>query len=140
MSLRARLVVSLVATLAVALVIAGAALVGLTRQSLLDRIDQELVTLPSTTDRLGPLQDLTGGGEAGRRLAVMRLDRRGNIQRSFPSGVATDPDPPPPLPPDPNGVPATDYGRVETRPARDGSLAYRVVMARGRAGAPIAVA
>jgi two-component system OmpR family sensor kinase len=140
MSLRTRLVVSLVATLAVALVIAGVALVGLTRQSLLDRIDQELVTLASTADRLGPLQDLTGGGEAGRRLAVMRLDRRGNIQRSFPSGFASDPDPLPALPAYPSGIPATDYGRVETRPARDGSLAYRVVMARGRAGATIAVA
>ena len=61
MSLRTRLVVSLVATLAVALVIAGVALVGLTRQSLLDRIDQELRRRSRRrADRIGPLQDLTG--------------------------------------------------------------------------------
>ena len=140
MSLRTRLVVSLVATLAVALVIAGVALVGLTRQSLLDRIDQELLTLASTADRIGPLQDLTGGGEAGRRLAVMRLDRRGNIQRSFPSGFANDPDPLPDLPVYPNGIPAAAYGTLETRPAQDGSLDYRVVMGQGRGGVTIAVA
>jgi two-component system OmpR family sensor kinase len=140
MSLRTRLVLSLVATLAVALVIAGVALVGLTRQSLLDRVDQELLTLASTADRLGPLQDLTGGGEAGRRLAVMRLDRRGNIQRSFPSGFSNDPDPLPDLPVYPGGIPAEAYGRTETRPAQDGSLDYRVVMGRGRGGVTIAVA
>src|SRR6188768_1604542 len=140
MSLRTRLVVSLVATLAVALVIAGVALVGLTRQSLLDRIDQELLTLASTADRIGPLQDLTGGGEAGRRLAVMRLDRRGNIQRSFPSGFANDPDPLPDLPVYANGIPAAAYGTLETRPAQDGSLDYRVVMGQGRGGVTIAVA
>ena len=140
MSLRTRLVVSLVATLAVALVIAGVALVGLTRQSLLDRVDQELRTLASTADRIGPLQDLTGGGEAGRRLAVMRLDRRGNIQRSFPSGFANDPDPLPDLPVYQNGIPASAYGKLETRPAQDGSLDYRVVMGQGRGGVTIAVA
>ncbi|HEY3335315.1 MAG TPA: HAMP domain-containing sensor histidine kinase [Candidatus Limnocylindrales bacterium] len=140
MSLRTRLVVSLVATLAVALVIAGVALVGLTRQSLVNRVDQELLTLASTADRIGPLQDLTGGGEAGRRLAVMRLDRRGTIMRSFPSGFANDPDPLPVLPVYPGGIPAEAFGTIATRPALDGSLDYRVVMGQGRAGAVIAVA
>ena len=60
MSLRTRLVLSLAVTFAVALLVAGVALVGLVRQSMIARVDQELVSLAGTTDRVGRLQDITG--------------------------------------------------------------------------------
>ena len=116
MSLRTRLVVSLVATLAVALVIAGVALVGLTRQSLLDRIDQELVTprVDGRPHRPAPGPDRRRRGRApARRHAA---GPAGNIQRAFPSGFANDPDPLPVLPVYPIGIPAAAYGTLQTRP------------------------
>jgi two-component system OmpR family sensor kinase len=141
MSLRARLVLSLAVTLAVALLVAGVLLVQLTRAALVDRVDRELTSIANTTDRIAQLQDLTSGdSEAGRRLAVMRLDRRGTIQRSFPSGFASDPDPLPVLPVYPAGIPAEAYGQIETRSSADGSVDYRVLVGQGRASAIIALA
>jgi two-component system OmpR family sensor kinase len=140
MSLRTRLVASLALTLAVALVLAGFALVELTRQSLVNRVDQELATAANGPEHFGRLQDLTGEGAAGRRLAIMQLDRQGAVQRSFPSGFASDPDPLPALPRYPTGVPASAFGRIETRSSADGTIDYRVIMGQGRGGAAIAVA
>src|SRR5829696_5175878 len=140
MSLRTRLVASLAATLAIALIVAGVALVGLTRQSLVARVDQELVTVANTSDRIGRLQDLSGHGEAGQRLAIMRLDREGRIVRSIPSGFAADPDPLPALPTYAGGIPAEAFGGVETRKSLDGSVDYRVILGQGRGGAVVAVA
>src|SRR5512140_3535013 len=143
MSLRTRLVVSLALTVAVALVVAGLLLVGLTRQALVDRVDRELEAIGGTNARMGMLQDLTagGGGEAGRRLAIIRLDRQGNVQRAFPSGFASDPDPLPQLPAYPQGIPADAYGHIETRASSDGSVTYRVLLGTARAGsATIALA
>lgn len=140
MSLRTRLVAALAVTLAAALVVAGVALVGLTRQGLVARVDAELTQILTTSERFRRLGDLAGEGEAGRQLAVMRLDRKGNIQRSFPSGFADSPDPLPDLPLYENGIPDAAFGAIETRTSDDGSVTYRVIMGRGPAGAPIAVA
>ncbi|HEX5828046.1 MAG TPA: HAMP domain-containing sensor histidine kinase [Candidatus Limnocylindrales bacterium] len=140
MSLRSRLVLALAAMLAVSLVLAGVALVGLTRQSLAEGVDRELVAIASASDRFRRLPDIAGENEAGRRVAVMRLDRRGAIQRAFPSGFASDPDPLPELPVYPDGIPSSAFDTIETRTAADGSVAYRVIMARGPAGSAVAVA
>ncbi len=140
MSLRVRLVASLAATLAVALVIAGVLLVGLTRQALVERVDRELTAVAGASDRVQRLEDLTGDNEAGRRLAVMRLDRRGAIQRAFPSGFASDPDPLPVLPAYPEGIPASDYGVIETRASEGQELQYRVVLRQGQRNTVIALA
>lgn len=140
MSLRVRLVASLALTLAVALVIAGILLVGLTRQALVDRVDRELTAVANASDRIGRLEDITGDGEAGRRLAVMRLDRHGTIQRAFPSGFASDPDPLPVLPVYPEGIPSSAYGVIETRASEGDTLAYRVVMGQGQRNVIIALA
>ena len=140
MSLRVRLVASLALTLAVALVIAGVLLVGLTRQALVDRVDRELTAVANASDRIQRLEDITGDGEAGRRLAVMRLDRRGTIQRAFPSGFASDPDPLPVLPVYPEGIPASAYGVIETRASEGDTLGYRVVMGQGERNGIIALA
>jgi two-component system OmpR family sensor kinase len=140
MSLRTRLVLSLAVTFAVALLVAGLALVGLVRQSMVARLDDELVSLAATTDRVGRLQDLSGSGEAGRRVAVMRLDREGHITRSFPSGFSSDPDPLPVLPTFADGIPSHAYGTVTTASSQDGSVQYRTLLGQGRGGAAIAIA
>src|SRR5689334_1673686 len=140
MSLRTRLVLSLAVTFAVALLVAGVALVGLVRQSMIARVDQELVSLAGTTDRVGRLQDLSGSGEAGRRVAVMRLGRDGTITRSFPSGFASDPDPLPVLPRYAQGIPSEAYGRVTTASSEDGSVQYRTLLSQGPRGVAIAIA
>jgi two-component system OmpR family sensor kinase len=140
MSLRTRLVLSLAVTFAVALLVAGVALVGLVRQSMIARVDQELVSLAGTSDRVGRLQDLTGSGEAGRRVAVMRLDRNGAITRSFPSGFASAPDPLPDVRTYAGGIPPEAYGRVTTASSRDGSVQYRLLLSQGPRGIPIAIA
>lgn len=141
MSLRARLLLSLAAMLAVALLVAGLLLVGLVRASLVDRVDGELRGLDTGAGRLERLAGLTASDdEAGRRLAVMRLDRRGNIQRAFPSGFAGDPDPLPALSAYPNGIPPGAFGPIVERASADGSVRYRVLMAEARAGIVIAVA
>jgi hypothetical protein len=93
-SLRTRLLVALGAVMAAALLGAGFAILGLTRTALVDRIDRELLTIANASTRIQRLSDLADTDtEAGRRLAVMRLDRNGNVLRAFPSGFASDPDP-----------------------------------------------
>jgi len=141
MSLRARLLASLAIMLAVALLAAGVLLVGLTRAALIDRVDRELESISSAAALVQRMTDLTDAGDvAGRRLAIMRLDRRGNVLKSFPSGFADAPDPIPDLPGYPGGIPASAYGPVVELPAVDGSMRYHVRMVQGPRGAPIAIA
>jgi two-component system OmpR family sensor kinase len=141
MSLRARLLVSLGAMLVVALVVAGALLVGLTRASLVARIDSELGQAASTTTRLLRLADLTAvDSDAGRRLAVIQLDRQGNVLRAIPSGFTSDPDPLPALPSYPGGIPAGAYGTITERPSVTGSLHYRVLVEQVRPNLIVALA
>ena len=141
MSLRARLLVSLAVMLSVALLAAGVLLVELTRASLVDRVDHELLGLSGPGGGLQRLGNLTASdSDAGRRLAVLRLDRQGNVVRSYPSGFATAPDPVPSLPVYASGIPADAYGRIEERPAVDGSLSYRVLTQRVGRNITLAIA
>ncbi len=141
MSLRGRLLISLAVMLAIALLASGVLLVALTRASLVDRVDRELQAVDGGVGQLQRLADLAASdNEAGRRLAVMRLDRQGNVMRSFPSGFATDPDPLPALPAYPAGIPADAYGRIVERPAVDGSMDYRVLTQQARPNLILAVA
>ena len=141
MSLRARLLLALAAILAVALLVAGVLLVQLTRASLVERMDRELVSLTDGTARIQRLGDLTGGdATAGRRLAVLRFDRQGRLTQAIPSGFATDPDPLPALPANAADIPADAYGRIQQLPSVDGSMEYRVLLAKLKAGATLAIA
>jgi two-component system, OmpR family, sensor kinase len=141
MSLRARLLVSLAVMLSVALLAAGILLVELTRASLVDRVDHELLGLSGPGGGLQRLGNLTASdSDAGRRLAVLRLDRQGNVVRSYPSGFATAPDPVPSLPVYASGIPADAYGRIEERPAVDGTLSYRVLTQRVGRNITLAIA
>ena len=141
MSLRARLLASLAVMLAVALLGAGVLLVGLTRAALVDRVDRELETISSAAALVQRMTDLADAEDiAGRRLAIFRLDKRGNVLRAFPSGFADDPDPIPDLPSYPAGIPAAAFGPIVERPAIDGSLRYHVRTVQGRGGTIVAVA
>jgi two-component system OmpR family sensor kinase len=141
-SLRTRLLVSLALTLAFALVVAGVLVVQLTRASLIERVDRELLAITDSTSRIQRLAALTSADTgAGRRMAVMRLDKRGNVTRAFPSGFADDPDPLPALPAYPDGIPEDAYGTIQQRPSIDGSMQYRVLTERGeKANVILAVA
>ncbi|MDP2349945.1 MAG: HAMP domain-containing sensor histidine kinase, partial [Chloroflexota bacterium] len=141
MTLRTRLLASLATMLAVALLGAGFLLVGLTRAALIDRVDRELDSISSAAALVQRMTGLTNAEDvAGRRLAILRLDRRGNVTRAFPSGFSDDPDPIPALPNYPAGIPASAYGPIVERPAVDGSMRYHVRTVQGRAGAIVAIA
>jgi len=142
MSLRTRLVLSLAALTALALLLAGVLVVGLVRASLVERMDRELLAITGASTRIERLAELADAdSEAGRRLAVMRLDRTGTITRAFPSGFASEPDPLPALPVYAGGIPASAFGVIEQRPAIDGSIDYRVLTERGgRPNAIVAIA
>lgn len=142
MSLRTRLLASLALTLAIALVVAGVLVVQLTRASLIERVDRELLSITDGATRLQRLTALTGSDtEAGRRMAVMRLDQRGNVTRAFPSGFSEAPDPLPALPVYPAGIPAEAFGTIQQRPSVDGSMQYRVLTEPGdKANVILAVA
>jgi two-component system, OmpR family, sensor kinase len=141
MSLRARLVLALGAMLTVALVAAGALLVGLTRASLLERVDHELQVLATSATPMQRMMTMTEADSvAGRSLAVIRLNRQGVVTLALPSGFADTPDPLPALPAYPGGVPASAYGQVLDVPAVDGSIRYRMLIAPGRLGASIVIA
>jgi two-component system, OmpR family, sensor kinase len=133
-SLRTRLLVALGAVTAVALIAAGFAILGLTRAALVERVDRELMSVVGATTRVQRLADLTDSDtEAGRRLAVMRLDKTGAVVRSFPSGFSSDPDPLPVLPRYTGGIPSDAYGVITQRSSADGSLDYRVLLVQGAA-------
>ncbi len=142
MSLRSRLLLALAVLMTAALVVAGVLVVGLTRQSLIERVDRELQAAAGGQTRFQRLADLTATDQdAGRRLAVMQLDRQGRVVRSFPSGFASDPDPLPALPSYPAGIPRDAYGTISQVPSADGSVEYRVLVGMGdRPNAIVAVA
>jgi two-component system OmpR family sensor kinase len=135
MRLRTRLVLSLAAVMAAALLLAGILVLGLTRGALVERLDRELLGLVQGPARVQQLAGVSGpGSEAGRRLAVLRLDPQGRVVHAFPSGFAGDPDPLPELPTYPGGFPDEAVGVVAQRPSVDGSMQYRVVTERGPRG------
>ena len=142
MSLRTRLVLSLALLTAAALLAAGFIVVQLTRASLVERMDRELLAIADASTRIERLTELADAdSEAGRRLAVMRLDRTGSVLRAFPSGFASDPDPLPQLPVYQDGIPSEALGVVAQRSSIDGALEYRVLTERSsRPNAIVAIA
>lgn len=140
MSLRLRLVLSLGAVLAAALVIAGVLLAGLLHAALVSRIDRELDTIASSgsVQRLMTVEASDPSG--GRSIAVIRLSRGGSITLTLPSGFPDSPDPLPALPNYTGGVPASAIGHVGEVPSVDGSMHYRVLLVNARLGAVIALA
>ena len=131
MTLRTRLLLVTGALLALALVVSGGAVVGLTRASLVSDLDHDLATAPLAEVLPGsaPQNDPTG-----RRFAFLAYDSTGQTLGSAPSGFATAPDPLPDV--DLTGDDALPFNSIVDRPATDGSLNYRVLAVRGQIGNP----
>jgi two-component system OmpR family sensor kinase len=133
MSLRARLLVSVGCLLAIALIVSGALVVGFTRASLIDQLDDELRSASTPrTERPRPRRD--DDDPTGRRIAYLLLDANGDLLDAVPSGFASAPDPLPSLPELRPGALAGLIGRIVQRPSTDGSLFYRVLIDRGPTG------
>jgi two-component system OmpR family sensor kinase len=126
-TLRTRLLLSLGALLAVALVISGALVVGLTRANLVAEVDSDLLNVRGSDFENVPGEPRPGD-PTGRRFAVVFLDPQGAVAESLPSGLPYAPDPLPSLPGP--GEPALAVGQFVVRPAVDGSLSYRVLTRR----------
>jgi len=125
MTLRARLLVSLGALVAITLVVTGILVVGFTRAGLVEQVDEEL---RATAER--PLRGVGPGRNpddpTGRRIAWLLFGPQGRLIDSSPSGTAAHPDPLPSIPDvaDPGSV----IGRIVERPAVEGDLRYRLVV------------
>ena len=130
MSLRTRLLVAVGGLLAVALVVSGAFVVGLTRASLVDQLDADL-------RRAGPGDLILDNGPGpsdptGRRFALLVFNGQGDELRQMPSGLPDAPDSLPAIPA--RGVTALPLGQIVELAAQDGSLRYRALALRGRIG------
>jgi two-component system OmpR family sensor kinase len=129
MTLRARLVVAMGGLLALALIVSGGAVVGLTRASLVTDLDHDLLTAQVSDVLPGPAQ---ANDPTGRRFALLVYDADGGPIRSLPSGFASAPDPLPNVAI--NGDTALPIGTIVERPAVDGTLSYRVIALRSPQG------
>ncbi|MEX2546887.1 MAG: HAMP domain-containing sensor histidine kinase, partial [Chloroflexota bacterium] len=127
MTLRARLLLSLGVLLAAALVVSGALVVGVTRASLVQLVDDDLLNY-SNADfvDLGPRP---GGDPTGRRFALLRVNPSGQVQAFLASGSDRAPDSLPSLPA--AGEPALPFAQIVDRKSVDGSLKYRVIALHG---------
>lgn len=131
MTLRARLVLAMGALLALALIVSGGAVVGLTRASLVADLDHDLlnVRLEDVLPNVGPQRP---GDPTGRRFALVVYNARGELIQSFASGFAAAPDPLPDV--TVTGAGALPLGDIAERPAVDGSLNYRVLALHSQQG------
>jgi two-component system, OmpR family, sensor kinase len=130
-TLRARLLITLGVLLAVALVLSGGLVIGLTRSSLIDQLDADLKGQDRIDDVPGQGQG-PGPGQvdpSGRRFAVLVYDTDGQLIRSLPSGLPFAPDPLPKMPD--GGISALPLNQIVEQPAVDGSLDYRVRKVNG---------
>ena len=132
MTLRTRLLLSLAALLALALVVSGSLVVGLTRANLVAQVDDELRTATvSDLQAAGP-RPRRGNDPTGRRFALLILDAEGQLIESVASGFARDPDALPLLPD--GGIAALPIGGIIERPAVDGSVSYRLLTLHAQRG------
>ena len=125
MTLRARLLLAMGALLALALIVSGGAVVGLTRASLLADLDRDLLTARVADVQPGPPRQ---NDPTGRRFALLLYNADGETVQTLPSGFASAPDPLPEVAI--SGDAALPIGIIVERPAIDGSLHYRVLALR----------
>ena len=131
MSLRSRLLLTVGALLAVALLVSGGLVVGFTRANLIQQLDDELRSADLVdAGRFGPGPG--AGDPTGRRIALLIVTRNGQRIQAYPSGFRNRPDPLPTIP-DVGELHATLHQIVE-RPSDDGSLTYRMLIEQGPRG------
>ena len=129
MTLRARLLLAMGGLLALALIVSGGAVVGLTRASLLADLDHDLLTARVADVSPGPPQP---NDPTGRRFALLVYDADGELIQSLASGFASAPDPLPDVAI--SGDTALPVGTIVERPALDRALNYRVLALRSPQG------
>ena len=134
MTLRARLVLVMGALLALALIVSGAAVIGLTRNSLVADLDHDLLTVSPGDVQLPDSAPSNPGEATGRRFALLAYTADGDFAGSLPSGFSSSPDPLPSVAL--AGEDPVPFGAVVERPATDGSLTYRVLAIRAQIGVP----
>ena len=135
MTLRARLLLALAALLTVALVVSGGLVIGITRASLVDQLDNDLrkATAADISAPTGPGPD---NDPTGRRFALLAFDADGDQFQALPAGQPSAPEPLPEMPAE--GVSALPVGQIVERPAVEGDLHYRVFTVSGQLrGAPV---
>lgn len=108
MSIRAKLLISISALVAVAFLVTGFVTVKATQSSMIDRVDDTLhVARGKPAKNIGSSQGSSGGGGSGnstyenpykREIAVLEFNADGSIRRYEPSGFVDEPDPAPLLP------------------------------------------
>ena len=129
MTIRARLLLAVGALLALALIVSGGAVVGLTRASLLADLDHDLLTARVADVSPGPPRP---NDPTGRRFALLLYDADGDQVQTLPSGFASAPDALPDVAI--SGDRALPIGTIVERPALDGSLNYRVLALQSAQG------
>ncbi len=132
MTLRTRLLLAMGGLLALALIVSGGAVVGLTRASLLADLDHDLLTFTGADFSPGGAQ--RPDDPTGRRFALLLYDADGETVQTLPSGFASAPDSLPEVAV--KGAAAVPLGRIVDRPAVDDSLTYRVLALRAQVGVP----
>jgi two-component system OmpR family sensor kinase len=131
MSLRSRLLLTVGALLAVALMVSGGLVVGFTRANLIQQLDDELRSADLVeAGQFGPGPG--AGDPTGRRIALLIVTRNGQQIQVFPSGFRNRPDPVP-------AIPNIDevhrmVGHIVELPSVDGSLTYRALAREGPRG------
>jgi len=146
-SVKARLAVAFVALLAVAAGVIGWTVVSTTRDSLVDQIDDRLhgqANRPGPRGRDGPPGSGDGAPDGGgadqtgperfRDTAQLVLSSEGVVLDVDRAGFVDDPEPLPELPRIPGKFTESQLDHVVTRPARDSSLDYRVIVHRDPTG------
>ena len=129
MTLRARLLLAMGGLLALALIVSGGAVVGLTRASLLADLDHDLLTARVADVAPGPPRP---NDPTGRRFALLLYDADGEVVQTLPSGFASAPDPLPDVAI--SGDQALAIGTIVERPAIDRTLNYRVLALQSEQG------
>jgi len=124
MTLRSRLLLLLGSLVAVALLFSGGLVVGITRASLVDELDNDLLTA-RTTDFTVPGPRRGQDDPTGRRFALLVFNRSGALIEQLPSGFNYSPDSLPAVAALPDSSLPT--GRIVERPSVDGTLRYRVL-------------
>jgi two-component system OmpR family sensor kinase len=137
MTLRSRLLLLLGTLVAIALLFSGGLVVGITRASLVDELDNDLRTAWDA-DFTPPGPRRGDNDPTGRRFALLLYDRNGNRLQAWPSGFDYAPDPLPAVAaPSDAGLP---LGRIVERRSVDGALNYRVLALQSRQGVAVVLA
>lgn len=131
MTLRVRLLLTVGGLLAVALVVTGLLIAGLTRASLVAQVDDQL-RRTAAGGRIERILELEPGDQLlGRSTAWLILGPGGAVLASAPSGPATAPDPLPAIPADSASPGGLAPGTIVDASSEDGSVDYRMLAARG---------